>query len=117
MIKLVKQNKQNIIFNVEGKLQIDDYAVLTPTIDKAIKEYGYVNLMLVDKGFKGETARAIGKDMKFGFNSYSGVKKLAVVSDKEWIRMAVNMMSPFTKTEEKIFGLDEQDEARSWLES
>ena len=117
MLTLVEENNHNIIFEVEGKLKLDDYAVLTPVIDKVIKEYGFANLMLLDKGFKGETSRALSKDMKLGFKTYSGVKKLAVVSDKEWIRMAIHMMSPFTKTEEKIFGLDEQDEARSWLES
>ncbi len=117
MFKVVKENNQNIVFKASGKIDSSDYEVLVPNVEKVIKKFGHANLMIIADGLKGETIGAMGKDMKFGFGPYLKVKKFALVSDQEWLRAAVHMMSPFTKTEEKVFNLDKKEEAELWLES
>ena len=117
MIKVMKQQDQTVIFEVEGKINSSDYEVLTPTVEEVVDKHGYANLLLIAKGVKGETLSAMKKDAKFGFGVYKDVKKFALVTDQEWLRAAVHIMSPFTKTEEKVFDLDQQSEAETWLNS
>ncbi|MCA9343145.1 STAS/SEC14 domain-containing protein [Candidatus Saccharibacteria bacterium] len=117
MFKIIKEQNQNVIFEASGKIAANDYEVLTPTVKKIIDKYGHANLMIIAEDLKGETFNAMSKDMKFGFGPYLKVKRFALVSDQEWLRAAVHVMSPFTKTEEKVFNLDQKDEAEAWLES
>ncbi|GAB89043.1 STAS/SEC14 domain-containing protein [Gordonia rhizosphera] len=115
MFTVVKEQGPNVIVEAEGMIHSSDYDVLTPTLEGVVKEHGHANLMIIAEGLKGETPRAMTKDAEFGFGVYKDVKKFALVSDETWLRVAVHMMSPFTGTEEKVFGLDERADAEAWL--
>ncbi len=115
MLKILSEDKNNLIIDAEGEIQAEDYENLTPVIEKMAEEYGSANLMMIARDIKGETWKGMKKDADFGFGAYKKVEKFAIVTDQEWLKIAVNIMSPFTHTKEKIFSLDEEDEAREWL--
>ncbi len=116
MITVLKNEGKTLACKLEGKIHSNDYAVLTPLLEEKISEFGSANLLLIAEGVKGETVSAMKKDAKFGFGPYSKVAKFALVTDQEWLRAAVHLMSPFTSTVEKVFDLDQQTEAEAWLE-
>ena len=115
MFKILSENKNYLIINAEGEIHAEDYKNLTPVIEKMAEGYGNANLMIIARDIKGETWKGMKKDADFGFGAYKKVKKFAVVTDQEWLKIAVNIMSPFTHTKEKIFSLDEEGEAHKWL--
>jgi hypothetical protein len=44
------------------------------------------------------------------------VKKAAFVGDKKWLEWVVKIMDPFTRrTDERLFELDQLDEAWQWV--
>lgn len=117
MFKIAKEDGVVVVIEAEGKIGADDYDVLVPAVEKTVKEQGYANLVLVTKGLKGETLGGIKNDAKFAFSEYNNVKKFALVTDQDWLRAGLKIMAPFTRTEEKIFDLDQQDEAEAWAKA
>ena len=113
---LPESSGPNIGFKISGTVTAEDYDALIPRLDEAIVVHGKINLLVVveDFDFKGwETAKA---DFKFGTHQYRQVEKAAFVCDKKWMERLIKLMDPFTRrTDEKIFELDQLEEAWAWV--
>jgi hypothetical protein len=106
-------------FRASGKLSPEDYRdVLVPALREAV-DAGEVRMLFVLSDFEELEPRAWLEDAKTGFElgffKHSAWKRSAIVSDAEWVKKAFRMFAWMTPGEVKVYGLDEEDEARSWV--
>jgi len=114
---LDKSGGNSVGFKASGKVSGEDYDVLFTMIDKAIDEYGEINLLVLLEDFSGWADKeAAEADFKFGTQQYKQVKRCAFVSDKKWHEWAVKILDPFTRrTEEKFFETSDLQEGWQWV--
>jgi hypothetical protein len=106
-------------FRASGKLTREDYReVLVPTLEEAI-DAGEVRMLFVLKEFEELEPRAWLEDAKVGLElgllKHSAWKRSAIVTDAEWVKKAFRMFAWMAPGEVKVYDLDEEDEARSWV--
>lgn len=117
--KIADMPAGTIGFRASGKLTPEDYEeVLVPTLRGAV-EAGEVRMLFVLSDFEELEPRAWLEDAKTGFElgflKHSAWKRSAIVSDAEWVKKAFRMFAWMTPGEVKVFDLDQEDEARSWV--
>ncbi len=102
-----------------GKLSRDDYRdVLEPALREAT-DRGDVRILFVLSDFHGLEPGAWIEDVKTGLHELVGRrsewKRLALVTDVEWIRRATRTFSWLVPGELMIRDLDGLEDARSWV--
>ena len=118
MFEILPESTENCIgFKVSGKVTAGDYDVLLPRLDEAINAHGKINLLVVMGDFEGWKGKDAAKDdFEFGTHQYHQVEKAAFVGTKKWMGWMVKIMDPFTRrTDERVFDLDQLDEAWQWV--
>ncbi len=116
MIKVIENMPVGTIgLEASGEVTEDDYRdVLQPTLGSAV-ERGDVRLLYVlDKGVKYSPG-AMWADTKLGAKNWSDWKRLAVVTDADWIEHAIKAFAWMIPGEVKVFELDEIHDAKAWL--
>jgi hypothetical protein len=100
-----------------GRLTHADYAQFVPMIDNAMKGMPEIKLeMLVDlRQLKGWEPEAAWDDFRFGLNHRSDFKKLAIVGDALWQKIAAKLSDWFVSGETRYFG--DKEAALAWLGS
>ena len=119
MIEILPQSSEaNLGFRISGKIEIEDYAVLLPKIDKAIAAHGKINLLVVMGDLKGWDGMDAAKaDYEFGTQQYRQVEKAAFIGDKLWQKWMIKIMDPFTRrTDERYFNSEQIEEAWRWIQ-
>ena len=116
-IAIKRANKRLFIeVTMLGKLTHEDYKIFVPMIDRALKEakgIEEVDLLVDMRAFKGWELLAGWDDMKFGIKHRNAFDKMAIVGNKKWEEISVNMMSHLMKGKSKFF--KEREKALSWL--
>jgi hypothetical protein len=102
-----------------GKLTRDDYRrVLEPALGEAIGT-GELRLLFVLTDFHGLDPAALPEDLKTGlsawFGHHSAWKRFALVTDVEWVATAMHMFAWMTPGDVMICGLDQLEDAKSWV--
>ncbi|MEZ5122960.1 MAG: STAS/SEC14 domain-containing protein [Solirubrobacterales bacterium] len=102
-----------------GKITRDDYrTVLEPALRDAV-EAGEVRLLYVVEGDFEMRPGAVFEDAmtgaRLGIAHHSAWKRMALVTDSDWVRRAVHAFAWMTPGEIRIWGLNGIDEAREWL--
>jgi hypothetical protein len=96
-------------FETSGKLQADDYRdVLLPA------GAGGVRIVIVIPSFDGLSAEAMWEDLKMGVSKLRVWKRIALVTDVEWMRQMTSMFGWMTPGDVKHFPLAERDAAIAW---
>lgn len=101
-------------FQASGKLAATDYRdVVLPVLERAFAE-GQVRFVIVMTSFDGMTGGALWQDLKVGIEHLGGWKRIAVVTDIEWVHHLTGLFGWMTPGETKTFTLNQRDEAISW---
>jgi hypothetical protein len=101
-------------FETAGKLQAEDYRdVLLPAIQKASTD-GEVRLVLVIADFEGISGGAVWQDLKMGVEHFRGWKRIALVTDVEWMIHMTSIFGWMTPGEVKRFSLADRAAAIEW---
>ncbi len=100
-----------------GELTSDDYEkVLMPAVDHALEGHDKIRLLYVLGGaFDGLTAGAMWDDTKVGFSHVTRWEKIAVVTDKDWVRHSVEVFGYLMPGEVKAYTTAEESAARTWV--
>jgi SpoIIAA-like len=102
-------------FETSGKLEAEDYRdVLLPAITKAEEQGDGVRCVIVFADFGGISAGAVWQDLKMGIEHFRGWKRIALVTDVEWMVHAIKLFGWMTPGEVKHFPLAERDAAVAW---
>ena len=104
-----------------GQVTGDDYrTVLIPAVENALEGGHKVRLLYVlgdDVKGMGFSAGAAWEDTKVGLGHYNRWEKVAVVSDKGWLRDSVDIFGYLIPGQVKAFAPAEEAEARTWVSS
>jgi SpoIIAA-like len=102
-------------FEAQGKLGADDYKdVLIPAVEEAIAGGEDVRVVLVFPSFDGFTAGAAWQDLKMGMEHFTHWKKIALVTDVEWMIHLTHLFGWMTPGELRQFALKDRDAAIAW---
>jgi len=102
-------------FELSGKLEGEDYRdVLLPAVEQAATSGG-VRLVLVIPAFEGMSGGAVWQDMKMGAEQWRAWKRIAFVTDVEWMIHATAAFGWMTPGEVKHFPLGHRAEAIAWV--
>lgn len=102
-------------FTAVGKLHSDDYEqVLIPAIEEKLATGEKVRVVLVFPTFDGLSAGAAWDDLKMGVEHLTHWKRIALVTDIEWMVHVTSLFGWMTPGELKHFPLSEQAEAIAW---
>jgi hypothetical protein len=117
MIKVIENMPVGTIgVEAAGKVTEDDYRnVLVPAVSAAL-ERGDVRLLYVlGKDFDSYSARALWADTKLLAGNRKAWKKVAIVSDADWLENSIKAFGWLMPGEVKVFETDEVHDAKEWL--
>src|SRR6516162_4699657 len=115
MIKQLTDLPTGVIgFEVDGKIAAEDYRdVVLPAVEEAAKS-GEIRFLMVMRDFDGISGGAVWQDLKVGFEHLRSWKRIALVTDIEWMRHMTDLFGWMTPGETKTFALAQRDEAVEW---
>ena len=102
--------------DLSGKLHKADYERFVPEVEKMIREYGKVRLLVRLSDFEGWDAAALWEDIKFDMKHFRDIEKLAIVGETKWQEGMAMFCKPFTSAKIQYFHPDKLIDAESWLE-
>jgi hypothetical protein len=106
-----------VIVFVTGKLSKDDYQVFTPELERVIRQFGKIRVLVKMLDFRGWDAGALWEDIKFDAKHFADIERLALVGDKQWEKGMSVFCKPFTTAEVRYFDLAQAEEASEWIEA
>ena len=100
-----------------GTISGDDYdTTLVPAVEEAAAEHDKVALLLMfGPEFQGYSAGAALDDVRFGFSNFTSFRRIAIVSDNEWLRNGAAAMTYFVPGKSKGFSVGDLAAARAWI--
>jgi hypothetical protein len=102
------------VVKFSGKLRGTEYWELIGKVESAIQANTAVNLVLVMRDLEIPEWEAIKADRHFGLKAYRHIRRAAFVGDQKWAEWFVQLIGPFTRTQERTFRPDQLDEAVTW---
>jgi hypothetical protein len=115
MIKVLTGLPDGVVgFETEGKVHAEDYRdVLIPEVEKAAAA-APLRAVVVIPTWDGMSGGALWEDMKLGLNTVRDLRRLALVTDIEWMGHALSLFGWLTPGEMKRFALAARDAAATW---
>jgi hypothetical protein len=103
---------------VSGRLSGDDLREFKPTMEELPKTGEIRIVEVIASDYEGFGPGGLVEDLKLGlgalFHHHSAFKRIAVVSDKEWVAHTLHALAWMVPGELAIFGLDELERAKEW---
>jgi len=105
-------------FRVSGRITRDDFRELAPVLRTAA-ETGEVRIVeVIGPEYEGLEPSAVVEDLKVGLEFLIGhrsaLKRLAIVTDTEWVIRVIHLFVWLVPGEVRVFGLQELEEAKAW---
>jgi hypothetical protein len=102
-------------FEASGKLQAEDYRdVLLPALERTAAEGGGIRCVIVITNFDGLSAGALWQDLRMGVEHLRAWKRIALVTDIEWMTHMTALFGWMTPGEVKHFPPAERTAAIAW---
>ena len=103
---------------VSGRLLGDELRELKPAMDELLKTGEIRIVEVIASDYEGFGPGGLVEDLKLGFGTvlphHSAFKRIAVVSDKEWVAHTLHALAWIVPGELAVFGLDELERAKAW---
>ena len=106
-------------FRISGRLTREEYfQLLDPVRDQLERGDKLSFLVVTDPDFEGLDLGALWEDVKaagsVGLQHRSSWDRLAVVTDKDWMRHAISAFGWLSPGELRVFDPDELEQAKAW---
>src|SRR5262245_23593598 len=121
MVERIEDMPEGTIgFRATGKVTREEYHdVMTPALNEAAESGEIRVLYVIGPAFDEFAAGALAEDTKvgvrLGIGHHSAWKRIAVVTDVDWLTKALHMFAWATPGELMIRDLDGYDEAKAWV--
>ena len=97
MIELLDDMPAGVIgFEASGKLEADDYRNVIPPALVRAAESGEVRFLIVFREFQGMSGGAVWQDLKVGVEHLRAWKRIALVTNIEWMRHMTDLFGWMT---------------------
>lgn len=110
--------KRLIEVTLSGKVSREELRKTIEEIQEPFESWPEIRILKRIDSFDGIEWRALVDDLKFVYQNlgnFKKIKKVAVVSDKEWIENLSEWLGPVFFGEVKTFENEDIESARSWL--
>ena len=102
-------------FEAAGTLSAEDYRdVVLPVLQRAYASDAF-RFVIVIPEFHGITGGALWQDLKVGVEHLHAWKRIALVTDIDWVRHVTTLFGWVTPGEVEVFPLAQRDEAIAWV--
>jgi hypothetical protein len=102
-------------FEVTGKVQAADFRdVVLPSFERAAMT-GEFRAIVVVPEFEGMSGDALWEDLKIGIPHLRDWKRIALVTDIDWMTHLTQMFGWLTPGDVKVFPLGERARAIEWV--
>jgi hypothetical protein len=102
-------------FEGVGEIHADDYTdVLLPALRTATAAGDDIRVVLVFETWDGLSAGALWEDLKLGVEHLTKWKRIALVTDVEWMVHVTKLFGWMTPGELRHFGMAEREAAVAW---
>lgn len=119
MIEVLQDMPAGVVgISVSGKVTGDEMIEFKPELEKLLggEEVRIVEVIAPD--YEGFGRGGLVEDLKQGFgtliNHRSAFKRIAIVTDKEWVAHTVHLVGWMVPGELEVFGLDDLERAKEW---
>jgi hypothetical protein len=103
---------------VSGRVGGDDVRELRPAIEEELKTDEIRIVEVIASDYEGFGPGGLVEDLKLGLGTvlrhHSAFKRIAVVSDKEWVAHTLHALAWMVPGELALFRLDELERAKEW---
>jgi SpoIIAA-like len=103
---------------VSGRLRGDDLRAFKPDMEKLLKAGEFRIVEVIASDYEGFGPGGLVEDLKLGFGAlfqhHAAFKRIAVVTDKEWVAHTLHALAWMVPGELALFGLDELERAKEW---
>jgi hypothetical protein len=104
-------------FEVSGTVRAEDYRdVVIPALERAARE-GDVRFVVEMPEFKGMTPSAMWQDLKVAAEHLRSMKRIAVVTDIEWVTHMMGLFGWLIPSEMRTFPMAQRADALTWIAS
>ena len=116
MIEQLDQLPDNVLgFTARGEIQASDYRdVLLPAIRQVLERGDDLRVVLVFDRWDGMSGGAMWQDLKMGAGHLTRWKRIALVTDVDWMARVTHLFGWMTPGELEHFPLAERDAAVAW---
>ena len=102
-------------YEASGEIQASDYGdVLMPAVKEVWDRGGEVRIVLVFEQWEGMSPRAAWDDLEMGFKNLRKWKRIALVTDLDWMITVTSLFGWMTPGEVKRFPVAERAAAIAW---
>lgn len=102
-------------FEAVGRIEASDYTdVLMPAIDGLIEQGRDIRIVLVFERFDGMSAGGARQDLKLGVEHLTKWKRIALVTDLDWMITVASLFGWMTPGELRRFPLADRARAIAW---
>lgn len=122
MIEVLSDAPEGVVgFRVSGRLTGNELREFTSTIKEPLNGDELRIVEVIASDYEGFGPGGLAEDLKLGlgmlFQHHSAFKKIAVVTDKEWVAHTLHALAWMVPGEISLFGLDELNRAKVWAAS
>ncbi|WP_454754777.1 STAS/SEC14 domain-containing protein [Cupriavidus necator] len=120
MIEILEGFPGNVVaVSASGEVTREDYEkILMPAVVAAVSNRDKIRVYYeLGSGFTRMDAGAAWDDLKLGVAHYLKWEAIAVVTDHDWIRHAVDVLRFVVPGQVRTFRIEQAREARDWIVS
>ncbi len=103
---------------VSGKVTGDEISQFKPEMEKLLGSEEVRIVEVIAPDYEGFGRGGLVEDLKAGFGTliqhHSAFKRIAIVTDKEWVAHTVHAIGWMVPGELEVFGLDDLERAKQW---
>jgi hypothetical protein len=119
MIELLPDMPKGVTgVRVSGRLGGDELRELKPSMGELLNTDEIRIVEVIGPDYEGFGPGGLFEDLKLAFGTvwphHSAFKRIAVVSDKEWVALTLHALAWLIPGELAIFKLDELERAKEW---
>ena len=116
MLKPLEDLPDGVIgFEAVGEIEASDYGeVLMPAVREVWDRGDDVRIVLVFERWEGMSSGAAWRDLKLGVEHLRRWKRIALITDLDWMITVTSLFGWMTPGEFKRFPVAERDQAIAW---
>lgn len=116
MLEAIESPANVVAFRAVGTVERSDYEnVLVPAVTALVEQHDEIRFVYVlGEDFDNYALSAAWEDAKLGLGNLTKWKRVALVTDHDWLRKSLHMLGWMVPGEVKSFELDEVEAAIGW---
>jgi len=112
---VIEQEKEVLKAHVYSEMTLDDFREFENAVADELKQYDHVNLLFDLSNMTGFSLDAALEEVRFNKKHVSDYRKIAVVTESQWLAWVSWLATAFVSAEVRQF--DDVSSAGDWLSS